>query len=342
MTAAAKADPGPVATLFPGYFALVMATGIIAVGAWQQDLDVLASALFALAGGALVVLLVLNLIRVVVHTDRFVSDLTHHATGFAFLTGVAALDVVGSGAALIHGWWGLAWVCWIAAMISWVVLLYPALLAVVLDDEKPDLSVGINGTWFLLTVSTESIAVLAAVLLVRTGPNQAIELIALSTFVLGIVLYLIVMTLLFLRWTFRPVSPAELQPPSWIAAGALAITVLAGSTLLSSQDRLPRIERLAPFLEGMVLLAWATATFWLPVMVAMGVWRHGIRRVPLSYHPSMWSMVFPIGMYGAATFRMIPVTGFSGLDVVPEVVLVLASIAWLLTAIGMVRSLTSR
>ena len=39
---------------------------------------------------------------------------------------------------------------------------------------------------------------------------------------------------------------------------------------------------------------------------------------------------------------MIPVTGFSGLDVVPEVVLVLASIAWLLTAIGMVRSLTSR
>jgi tellurite resistance protein TehA-like permease len=227
-------------------------------------------------------------------------------------------------------------------MISWVVLLYPALLAIVLDDDKPDLSVGINGTWFLLTVSTESIAVLGAVLLVRTGPNQAIELIALSAFVLGIVLYLIVMTLLFLRWTFRPVSPAELQPPSWIAAGALAITVLAGSTLLSSQDRLPRIERLAPFLEGMVLLAWATATFWLPVMVAMGVWRHGIRRVPLSYHPSMWSMVFPIGMYGAATFRMIPVTGFSGLDVVPEVVLVLASIAWLLTAIGMVRSLTSR
>jgi tellurite resistance protein TehA-like permease len=319
-----------------------MATGIIAVGAWQQDLDVAASVLFAVASAALIVLLVLNLVRLVAHSGRFVADLTHHGWGFAFLTAVAALDVVGSGAALIHGWWGLAWVCWIAAMVSWVVLLYPALLAVVLDDEKPDLSVGINGTWFLLTVSTESIAVLGAVLLVRTGPNQAIELIALSTFVLGIVLYLIVMTLLFLRWTFRPVSPAELQPPSWIAAGALAITVLAGSTLLSSPDRLPRIERLAPFLEGLVLLAWATATFWLPVMVAMGVWRHGIRRVPLSYHPSMWSMVFPIGMYGVATFRMIPVTGFTGLDMVPKVVLGIATVAWAATAVGTVRSLTSR
>jgi tellurite resistance protein TehA-like permease len=343
MTAAAvEVDPGPVATLFPGYFALVMATGIIAVGAWQQELDLFADVLFAVAAVALIVLLVLNLIRLVTHTGKFVSDLTHHATGFAFLTAVAALDVVGSGAALIHGWWTVAWGCWIAAMVCWVALLYPALLAIVLNEDKPDLSVGINGTWFLLTVSTESIAVLAAVLLVRTGPNQAIELIALSGFVLGIVLYLIVMTLLFLRWTFRPVSPDELQPPSWIAAGALAITVLAGSTLLASQDQLPRIERLAPFLEGMVLLAWATATFWLPVMVAMGIWRHGARRVPLSYHPSMWSMVFPIGMYGVATFRMIPVTGFSGLDVVPEVVLGIASIAWLLTAVGTVRSLTTR
>ena len=114
------------------------------------------------------------------------------------------------------------------------------------------------------------------------------------------------------------------------------------STRLASRDQLPRIERLTTFLEGMVLLAWATATFWLPVMVAMGIWRHGARRVPLSYHPSMWSMVFPIGMYGVATFRMIPVTGFTGINVVPEVVLGIASVAWLLTAVGTVRSLTSR
>ena len=219
---------------------------------------------------------------------------------------------------------------------------YPALLAVVLDDDKPILSVGINGTWFLLTVSTESIAVLATVLLVRTGPNQAIELTALDAFVLGIVLYLIVMTLLFLRWTFRPVSPAEL-PAAFVDRGRCARHHRAGRLDAPGEPGSAPQDRTSRTLpQGMVLLAWATATFWLPVMVAMGIWRHGARRVPLSYHPSMWSMVFPIGMYGVATFRMIPVTGFTGLNVVPEVVLGITSVAWLLTAVGTVRSLTSR
>ena len=38
-----------IATLFPGYFALVMATGIIAIGAYQQNLHLVANVLFAIA-----------------------------------------------------------------------------------------------------------------------------------------------------------------------------------------------------------------------------------------------------------------------------------------------------
>ena len=49
------------------------------------------------------------------------------------------------------------------------------------------------------------------------------------------------------------------------------------------------------------MLAWATATFWFPLMVAIGVWRHIVRRLPLRYHPSYWALVFPLDMYGAAT-----------------------------------------
>ena len=41
--------PGPIATLFPGYFALVMATGIIAVASKQQTIDWLADVLYAIA-----------------------------------------------------------------------------------------------------------------------------------------------------------------------------------------------------------------------------------------------------------------------------------------------------
>ena len=45
----ADTRPSPIATLFPGYFALVMATGIVAVAAEQQDLGLLADVLYAWA-----------------------------------------------------------------------------------------------------------------------------------------------------------------------------------------------------------------------------------------------------------------------------------------------------
>jgi tellurite resistance protein TehA-like permease len=147
------------------------------------------------------------------------------------------------------------------------------------------------------------------------------------------------MTLLFLRWTFYPVGPDDLQPPSWIAAGALAITVLAGANLLAVRQAYPRVDGLAPFLEGMVILAWATATFWFPVMIAMGIWRHFVKRVPLRYHPAYWSLVFPIGMYGVATYRMIAVTGLDDLDVLPQLALTAALIAWTAALVGLVVTL---
>jgi len=325
-----------VATLFPGYFALVMATGIIAVGASQQSLGLIADGLYLIALAAFVVLLALTVARLVRYPKRLVDDLTHHSTGFSFLTTVAALNVLAGGAAAIHQWWTLAWICWIASLVLWAMLLYPPMLGVIISHDKPPLGQGINGTWFLLTVATESITVAGAVLLTHNAaPNQALELITLSTFTLGIVLYLIVMTMLFLRWTFTPLGPDELQPPSWIAAGAVAITVLAGSNLLTARTVAPRIDHLAPFIEGTVILAWATATFWFPVMVLIGIWRHVIRRVPLRYHPAYWALVFPIGMYGAATYRVIAVTDFTILDPLPKLALAAALLAWTTTMIGL-------
>ncbi len=322
------------ATLFPGYFALVMATGIIAVAAAQQDLSWLSETLYALAAVAYVVLVILSVLRLVRCPRLLVADLTSHAKGFAFLTAVAATNVLAAASVIVHGWWDLAWVLWWVGLGLWVVLLYSTLIAVVIIGPKPGFGAGLNGTWFLLTVSTESIAATGAILLVRhTG--DALAFVCLAAFLLGITLYLIVMTMVFLRWTFQELEPTEADPPVWIAAGAVAITVLAGSNLLGSATASARIERLAPFLEGMVILAWATATFWFPLMIAIGVWRHIVRRVPLRYHPSYWAMVFPLGMYSAATFAMQAAIDVDALEWLPRVSLAAALLAWTATAVGL-------
>jgi tellurite resistance protein TehA-like permease len=233
-------------------------------------------------------------------------------------------------------------------VVLWAVLVYITLIAVVLRHDKPGLGTGINGTWFLLTVSIQSIAVLGALLLTRDG-GDLLAFACLAAFTLGIVLYLIVMTMVFLRWTFQPLEPNEADPPAWIAAGAVAITVLAGSNLILARAKSARVELLVPFLEGLVIMAWATATFWFPLMVAIGVWRHVVRRVPLRYHPALWAMVFPLGMYGAATFKMRAAIGLRDLGWLPKLVLVVAVTAWVAVFAGLVyelwgllRSLRSR
>lgn len=321
--------------LFPGYFALVMATGIIATAADQEDLGWLAWLLFAMAGGAYVVLAVLLAARIVAFPRAFADDLTSHAKGFAFLTVVAGTNVLGAAGALVADWWGLAWVLWFVSIAAWLLLGQTTLIAVVLRNPKPGLGAGINGTWFLLTVSTQSVAVLGALLLIHRGGSDILAFTVLAAFALGTVLYLIVMTMIFLRWTFQPLEPTEADPPAWIAAGAVAITVLAGSNILLAADVSPRIERIGPFVEGLVVTAWATATFWFPVMLAIGVWRHVVRRVPLRYHPSYWALVFPLGMYAVATFRMRTAIDLDALGWAPTVAFGFALAAWAAAFAGM-------
>jgi len=324
-----------VRTLFPGYFAMVMATGIIAIGAAQQELDWVPDVLYAIAAGAYAVLAVLLLWRLAVAPKLLAADITSHAKGFAFLTTVAATNVLGSASGVIHGWWTLSWGLWWLSLGLWAFFVYATLFAVVLKGPKPGLDKGINGTWFLLTVSTESVVVLGALLLGR-HPSELLAFALLAAFALGLVLYLIVMTMVFLRWTFTELEPTDADPPAWIAAGAVAITVLAGSNLLGAQIASPRIERIAPFVEGIVILAWATATFWFPLMVAIGIWRHVINSVPLRYHPSYWALVFPLGMYGAATFRMRAAIDLEELEWLPKATFVVALIAWTATFAGLV------
>ncbi|WP_328474994.1 tellurite resistance/C4-dicarboxylate transporter family protein [Actinoplanes sp. NBC_00393] len=331
----------PVATLSPGIFAMVMATGIIAVASSQQGIDWLAGALYVVAATMYAVLILMLLLRILLHRAAFVADVTSHVSGFAFLTTVAGTNVLAAASALIHGWWGLAWGLWWFALAVYPVFLYTTLIAVVIDEDKPGLEQGINGTWFLLTVATESIAVVAGLLLTR-GDNALLAFTALAAFGLGLVLYLVVMTAEFLRWAFRRLDPDQIDPPAWIAAGAMAITVLAGSNLLIAAPGSPILARLAPFLAGVVILAWATATFWLPLMVALGVWRHLVRRVPLRYAPAFWALVFPIGMYSAATFRMLDAIRQEGLGWVPQVALAVALVAWAVTFGGLLHHVLQR
>ena len=69
------------------------------------------------------------------------------------------------------------------------------------------------------------------------------------------------------------------------------------------------------------------------------VWRHLIRRVRLVYQFDYWSLVFPLGMYAAATLSFTQTIGAEFLTFVPRFFFWAAIAAWCLTFFGMMRRL---
>jgi tellurite resistance protein TehA-like permease len=325
--------------LSPSYFALVMATGIISIGCWLMGLKPIGIGLFALNGVAYVVIWALTLARLRRYPRRVLEDLTSHQRGPGFLTAVAATGVLGSEVILIAGQFALAVVLLAIAAVLWLLLTYTVFTALTIKHDKPSLAEGIGGAWLLAVVATQAIAVLTALLAAHWGQPVRLHanFVALSMWLWGGMLYIWIISLIFYRYTFFRLEPDDLAPPYWINMGAMAISTLAGSLLIENSADAPFLHSLRPFLEGFTVFYWATGTWWIPIIVILGVWRYGYRRLPFEYDPLYWGAVFPLGMYAVATYRMIEAMGLDFLDPVPKVFLALALFAWLATFIGLLR-----
>ncbi|KAB2965817.1 MAG: C4-dicarboxylate ABC transporter [Thermoanaerobaculia bacterium] len=345
MTASAERPPAgrlakAVADLFPGYFALVMATGIVSIAGHLLGWPRFARALFWVNLPAYSTLVALTAARLVLFPRRLVADFADHARGSGYFTTVAGTCVLGSQCLLVAGWRGAAEALFGAGLALWAVVMYAFFAAVIVRETKPTLEQGINGAWLIATVATQSVAVLALGLGDPFGwPAEAVAFGALVFFLVGCMLYLAIITLIFYRFTFLPLATAALTPPYWISMGAVAITTLAGSSLVLARQRSPLLLELAPFLKGFTLFFWAAGTWWIPLLVVLGVWRHIVRRHPLDYDPQYWGMVFPLGMYAAATSRLAEALPLAPLAAISRIFLPVAIVAWSAALLGLLRSL---
>jgi tellurite resistance protein TehA-like permease len=325
--------------LFPAYFALVMATGIISIACHLLEMDFLAFPLFYLNQFFYIVLWLLTLARIVHYPSRLISDLSNHRLGAGFLTLVAGTNVLGSQFAILTSNQTVAFVLWILGLALWLFLIYALFTVMTVKEEKPPLESGINGAWLMFVVSTQSVAVLGMFLISRFAPWEEMFTFAMVGFyLLGCMFYILIISLIVYRFMFFKIDPDEMGPPYWINMGAVAITTLAGANILLKGNA-PFLSDLFPFIKGFTFFFWAAGTWWIPLLFILGAWRHIYKRYPLTYHPVYWGLVFPMGMYTVATFQLAKAMKLDFLFLIPEFFIYIALIAWLTTAVGLVYQL---
>lgn len=267
----------------PASGAVVMGTGIVSVDLVLGGHDGLSLIPLLIATIAWVALGLLLAGRFLFDRQRFERE----AALPAALTGVAGTAVLGTRLTLLGWLWSGTGLLVIAGVL-WLVLVVRVLRHWVTP------TVGVS---FVLVVSTESLALLAANLGMAERAAWLVIL-AVIPLALGVAFYGFVVA----HFDVRQLVVG--RGDHWVVGGALAISALACARITQAAQTLSVLGAGHGALLVATLAVWGAAFCWLPVLVVGElIWRRP------GYDTRRWSTVFPVGMYAACSFGAGTVAG---------------------------------
>ena len=324
------------ARLSPGYFALVMGTGIVSMGLHLSGFEAASLALLVIAAVSYGALWVLYLWRAVRYRAEMLADLRGPEMAFAYFTVVAGTDVLAV-RLVQQGLIDIAMPLFFFGALLWFVFGYVLPWQVFMTRDGKPILARTNGTWFIWAVASQSVAIgMAQVQPFLSGDTRWVGLVAVMSWSVGVVLYAGVAMLVLLRIIHFGITPREFEPPYWVAMGAMAIAVVAGSNILGMQST-PMVDATRNLIAGTVVVFWSFCVWLIPMLVGAGVWRHLVHKVPLTYVPTMWSIVFPLGMFAVASISLGRVDRLPLVEVVGDGALAVATVVWAVVFVAMLR-----
>lgn len=287
-----------------------MGTGIVSVSLSLTGSETLSRVVLAFAAATWVVLAAVLGLRCLGDRDRAYRE----ARSPAGLTAVAATAVLGARLVPL-GERAEAAILLAVAAISWACLM-------TLVARKRSLPA--TGSVFMLTVSTVSLAVLAAIL---SAPAHSPYILygSLVLLVGGAAAYPLALARFDLGELLK--GPGD----HWVAGGALAICALAAAEVSLSAARLRTLGALSGVLHAGSVALWIAAMLWLGPLVV------GEFAAPrLRYDVRRWATVFPVGMYAACSHQVARAAGIDPIDRFAAVWTWVAFVLWVAVTAAMV------
>jgi tellurite resistance protein TehA-like permease len=322
--------------LYPGYFSLTMATGIIGIAMHLLDLPIVGDQFYRLTLISWCALFIIYTVRLILFPKTVWGDLVNPKLTFNFFTFVAATSVVGL-LLDIHGYHFLTLVCWVVASLAWLILLYFSFGVLTIRHGERNVNI-VDGGWLICIVGTESLVLLGLKTIPHIGDYD--EVMMLAIFMLwgvGLILYGIFVALFCYRIFFMEMKAEDITPQMWVIMGAAAICANASSGLDMASPVLVVLAEVHAFIDSVALLSWAWATWWIPLLVIISLWKHVIKKVPLRYDPRQWSVVFPLGMYTVASVQLSLASEVDSLHLISHFMIWVAIALWSLLMIALLR-----
>ncbi|MDH4226419.1 MAG: tellurite resistance/C4-dicarboxylate transporter family protein [Deltaproteobacteria bacterium] len=322
--------------LYPGYFAMTMATGIISVG-----FDVLGMTRFS---DFMAVMALLTFVAVCgVYAWRIAKfpgavwgDLLNPRLTFNFFTFVAATCIVGM-ILYTHGYEKTAFAFWILALIAWAALLYCSFGVLTIFHREKGINI-MDGAWLICIVGTQSLVLLGLKVITEVGEYDKLMMLCLFLlWGLGLMLYAILVVLFSYRIFFLEMKTEDYTPQMWVIMGAAAISANAGSGLDMASPLITVLYEVHAVIDAIALLTWGWATWWIPLLLVIGFWRRYVKDIPFTYDPRQWSIVFPLGMYTVASYQISLAAEFEPLHQVSHYMIWAAIFVWSLLMIALLR-----
>jgi tellurite resistance protein TehA-like permease len=326
-----------VSVLDPGCFAIVMATGITSNAMFAERQRGVSDVLFRVNLFIYPWLVLATILRMTDFRAALWRDLVNPRLVFSFFTFVAASDVLGVQIAL-RGFVTIPLLLWLAALAAFSILTYFSSGLLIFCNAACGADLVVRGGGLLAIVGTQSLVLLGVPVAASTidEHGNAIFVLIQALWGVGLVLYGIFVTHFAYRISYMRVEPQDLTPLLWVVMGAAAISANAGSMLVQNGPGPDFLHTMRPFVDGASLTIWAWGTWWIPLLVMFGIWKHGVHRVPLTYTPMLWSMVFPLGMYAVATYHLSVADDYPPLRVLSHLMAWVALGAWIATTVALI------